>query len=57
MLVYLIVLDGWSLLGGNQFVKAERLYKLGWEPTETKKLSLLDSFPETLDQALKEETQ
>ncbi|KAH0828658.1 hypothetical protein J3R83DRAFT_3020 [Lanmaoa asiatica] len=45
---------GWSLLGGNQFVKPERLYKLGWEPTETKKLSLLDSFPEALEQALKE---
>lgn len=47
-------LDGWSLLGGNQFVKAERLYKLGWEPAETKKLSLLDSFPETIEQALRE---
>ncbi|KAF8554484.1 hypothetical protein OG21DRAFT_1412496 [Imleria badia] len=45
---------GWSLLGGNFFVKSERLYKLGWEPTETKKLSLLDSLPGALEQALKE---
>jgi hypothetical protein len=46
--------DGWSLLGGNQFVKPERLYKLGWEPTETKKLSLLDSITDAIEQALKE---
>ncbi|KAI9566146.1 hypothetical protein HD554DRAFT_1227411 [Boletus coccyginus] len=45
---------GWSLLGGNLFVKPERLYKLGWEPTETKKLSLLDSLPDAIKEALKE---
>ncbi|KIJ62245.1 hypothetical protein HYDPIDRAFT_114722 [Hydnomerulius pinastri MD-312] len=45
---------GWSLLGGNQFVKAERLARLGWEPVETKKLPLLESFPDALDEALKE---
>ncbi|KAG6373058.1 hypothetical protein JVT61DRAFT_7119 [Boletus reticuloceps] len=46
---------GWSLLGGNQSVKPERLYKLGWEPTESKKLSLLDSIPEAVDQVLKDQ--
>ncbi|KAF8443915.1 hypothetical protein L210DRAFT_3643493 [Boletus edulis BED1] len=46
---------GWSLLGGNQFVKPERLYKLGWEPTESTKLSLLDSIPEAVDQVLKDQ--
>jgi len=40
---------GWSLLGGNQFVKPERLAKFGWEPVETRKLSLLDSIPATVD--------
>ncbi|KAH7890435.1 hypothetical protein F5I97DRAFT_1826579 [Phlebopus sp. FC_14] len=45
---------GWSLLGGNQFVKAERLAKLGWDPVETKKLPLLESFPEALEAALAE---
>ncbi|KIM51616.1 hypothetical protein SCLCIDRAFT_142918, partial [Scleroderma citrinum Foug A] len=45
---------GWSLLGGNQFVKPQRLAKLGWEPVETKKLSLLDSLPRMIDVALEE---
>ncbi|KIJ16255.1 hypothetical protein PAXINDRAFT_114072 [Paxillus involutus ATCC 200175] len=44
---------GWSLLGGNQFVKSQRLAKLGWEATETKKLPLLESFPDALEEALK----
>ncbi|KAH7920849.1 NAD(P)-binding protein [Leucogyrophana mollusca] len=43
---------GWSLLGGNQFSKPERLARLGWEPVETRKLSLADSFPAALDAAL-----
>lgn len=47
-------IDGWSLLGGNQFVKPQRLAKLGWEPVETKKLSLLDSLPRMIDVALEE---
>lgn len=35
------------------FVKPERLSKLGWEPTETKKLSLLESLPEAIEEVLK----
>lgn len=43
---------GWSLLGGNLFVKPERLAKLGWEPVETKKAPLLESLPSMIDVAL-----
>ncbi|KAI6044884.1 hypothetical protein EDC04DRAFT_2599235 [Pisolithus marmoratus] len=43
---------GWSLLGGNLFVKPERLAKLGWEPIETKKVPLLESLPSMIDAAL-----
>ncbi|KAH7915557.1 hypothetical protein BJ138DRAFT_1141601 [Hygrophoropsis aurantiaca] len=43
---------GWSLLGGNQFSRPDRLARLGWEPVETRKLSLADSFPAALDAAL-----
>ncbi|KAG6331139.1 hypothetical protein ID866_7947, partial [Astraeus odoratus] len=43
---------GWSLLGGNQWVKPQRLAKLGWEPVETKRVSLLESLPGMLDVAL-----
>ncbi|KAI6004383.1 hypothetical protein F5J12DRAFT_893474 [Pisolithus orientalis] len=43
---------GWSLLGGNLFVKPERLAKLGWEPVETKKTPLLESLPSMIDAAL-----
>lgn len=52
--LFILSLDSWSLLGGNQFVKPERLYKLGWESTETKRSSLLDSLPDAIEQALKE---
>ncbi|KAL4063786.1 hypothetical protein V8B97DRAFT_2020705 [Scleroderma yunnanense] len=45
---------GWSLLGGNLFVKPQRLAKLGWEPVETKKNSLLDSLPGMIDVALEQ---
>ncbi|KAF9476477.1 NAD(P)-binding protein [Pholiota conissans] len=42
---------GWKLLGGNHRVTAERLKKLGWEATESKKVSLLESLPEEVDMA------
>ncbi|KIK80071.1 hypothetical protein PAXRUDRAFT_36289 [Paxillus rubicundulus Ve08.2h10] len=38
-------LDGWSFLGGNRFLKPQRLAKLGWEATASKILPLLESFP------------
>jgi len=44
---------GWSLLGGNQFAKPERLAKLGWEPTETLKHPLLETMPAAVDEAWK----
>ncbi|KDQ57883.1 hypothetical protein JAAARDRAFT_57706 [Jaapia argillacea MUCL 33604] len=45
---------GWSLLGGNLFAKPERLARLGWEPTETMKISLMESLPLDIDVALRE---
>ncbi|EGN97180.1 hypothetical protein SERLA73DRAFT_183827 [Serpula lacrymans var. lacrymans S7.3] len=45
---------GWSLLGGNQFAKPQRLARLGWEPTETAKLSLMDSFPDAIEALLED---
>ncbi|KAA1467186.1 NAD(P)-binding protein [Dentipellis sp. KUC8613] len=45
---------GWSLLGGNQFTKPERLARLGWVPKHSAELSLLDSFPAAIDVALQE---
>ncbi|KAL0575216.1 hypothetical protein V5O48_006755 [Marasmius crinis-equi] len=44
---------GWSLLGGNQITRPGKLFKLGWEPTETKKLSLMDSITDEIELALK----
>ncbi|TCD63855.1 hypothetical protein EIP91_004869 [Steccherinum ochraceum] len=42
---------GWSLLGGNHFCNSDRLAKLGWEPTESKKHGLIETLPECLDEA------
>ncbi|TCD65980.1 hypothetical protein EIP91_001927 [Steccherinum ochraceum] len=44
---------GWSLLGGNQYAKPERLAKLGWKPTETLKHSLLETMHAAVDEAWK----
>ena len=46
-------IDGWSLLGGNQFAVPKRLERLGWEPVWSRKLSLLDSMPAAVDEAWK----
>lgn len=43
---------GWSLLGGNQFSKPERLLRFGWEPVYSSKLSLIDSMAGAIDTAL-----
>ncbi|RDB15631.1 hypothetical protein Hypma_004030 [Hypsizygus marmoreus] len=43
---------GWSLMGGNQIVTSHRLRRLGWEPVETKKKSLMESLPEELELAI-----
>ncbi|PFH46826.1 hypothetical protein AMATHDRAFT_43342 [Amanita thiersii Skay4041] len=45
---------GWFIFGGNQNVTAKRLKKFGWEPTETKKLSLMDSLPAEMEIAMKD---
>ncbi|KAF8954259.1 hypothetical protein BDZ97DRAFT_1677262 [Flammula alnicola] len=42
---------GWRLLGCNHRVSAERLKKLGWEATESRKISMMDSLPEEVDMA------
>ncbi|KAK0206697.1 hypothetical protein DFS33DRAFT_1372937 [Desarmillaria ectypa] len=42
---------GWSLLGGSQYAKVNRLYTLGWEPLKSRKLSLLESLPMELEVA------
>ncbi|KAK0461987.1 uncharacterized protein EV420DRAFT_139887 [Desarmillaria tabescens] len=42
---------GWSLLGGSQYAKTNRLYTLGWEPLESRKLSLMESLPMELEAA------
>ncbi|KAH8088956.1 hypothetical protein BXZ70DRAFT_501495 [Cristinia sonorae] len=44
---------GWSLLGGNQFAKPERLARLGWIPTETLRQPLLEALPAAVDEAWK----
>ncbi|CAL1703431.1 unnamed protein product [Somion occarium] len=44
--------DGWSLFGGNQFSKPQRLARLGWEPVETKKHPMLSILKESVDAAL-----
>lgn len=43
--------DGWSLFGGSQYAKVKRLYTLGWEPLESRKLSLMESLPTELEVA------
>ncbi|KAF7319167.1 hypothetical protein HMN09_00253200 [Mycena chlorophos] len=45
---------GWSLLGGNQFARPERLATLGWEPVETAKQDMMASLPLMIEQALSE---
>ncbi|KAF8164777.1 hypothetical protein B0H34DRAFT_779869 [Crassisporium funariophilum] len=42
---------GWILMGGSHRVNPQRLKKLGWEATETKKKSLLESLTEELELA------
>ncbi|EIW83626.1 NAD(P)-binding protein [Coniophora puteana RWD-64-598 SS2] len=42
----------WLTFGGNQILSSDRLYALGWEPTETKKQSLIDNLPEAVDALL-----
>lgn len=39
-------------MGGNQIVVSQRLKRLGWEPTETKKKSLMEFLPEELELAI-----
>jgi len=45
----------WLLLGSNHRASPQRLKRLGWEPTETKKFSLLQSLPLEVEVALQEE--
>ncbi|KAI0343440.1 NAD(P)-binding protein [Trametopsis cervina] len=40
---------GWSLLGGNMYVKADRLARLGWKPVHSNTASLLDTLPEAIN--------
>lgn len=40
------ILDSWSLMGRNKIVISLRLKRLGWEPTETKKETLMEYLPE-----------
>ncbi|PBL02702.1 NAD(P)-binding protein [Armillaria gallica] len=42
---------GWSLFGGSQYAKVKRLYTFGWEPLESRKLSLMESLPTELEVA------
>ncbi|KAF8185146.1 hypothetical protein BJ912DRAFT_880746 [Pholiota molesta] len=42
---------GWKLLGCNHRVTAERAKKLGWEATESMKVSLFDTLAEEIDMA------
>ncbi|EIW83617.1 NAD(P)-binding protein [Coniophora puteana RWD-64-598 SS2] len=42
----------WWAYAGNQIVRPDRLYALGWEPTETKKQGPIDSLPEAMEIAL-----
>ncbi|KAK7026869.1 hypothetical protein VNI00_015411 [Paramarasmius palmivorus] len=43
---------GWSLFGGNLLARPERLLRLGWQPTETAKTSLMGSLPVELEYAM-----
>ncbi|KAK1225097.1 hypothetical protein PQX77_011966 [Marasmius sp. AFHP31] len=45
--------DCWSLMAGNHIARPQRLFKLGWEPTETKKTSLMDSLGDEIELALR----
>lgn len=40
---------GWSRVGGSEWAKSERLYRLGWEPVESRKLTILESLPAELE--------
>ncbi|KIY67803.1 NAD(P)-binding protein [Cylindrobasidium torrendii FP15055 ss-10] len=42
---------GWCSLGGNQIGSADRLRKLGWEPVESRKISVFESMPLELEVA------
>ncbi|KDR74353.1 hypothetical protein GALMADRAFT_227416 [Galerina marginata CBS 339.88] len=44
----------WRALGGNNRAKPQRLERLGWEATETKKVSLLASLPQEIEVILDE---
>ncbi|KAF4615950.1 hypothetical protein D9613_011389 [Agrocybe pediades] len=46
---------GWVLLGGNHRVKASRMKRLGWTPSESRKISLLESLPTEVQIALRED--
>lgn len=41
--------DGWSLMGANMIAVGHRLQRVGWEPTETRKKSLMESLPEEME--------
>ncbi|KAJ8082848.1 hypothetical protein PM082_008705 [Marasmius tenuissimus] len=43
----------WSLMAGNHIARPQRLFKLGWEPTETKKTSLMNSLGDEIELALR----
>ncbi|KAL1717605.1 hypothetical protein EV715DRAFT_292098 [Schizophyllum commune] len=40
---------GWSRVGGSEWAKSERLYRLGWEPVESRKRTILQSLPDELE--------
>ncbi|KDR74351.1 hypothetical protein GALMADRAFT_70749 [Galerina marginata CBS 339.88] len=44
----------WRLLASNNRVKPQRMKRLGWEATETKKISLLESLPREVEVAFEE---
>uniref|UniRef100_A0A0W0FRM0 NAD-dependent epimerase/dehydratase domain-containing protein n=1 Tax=Moniliophthora roreri TaxID=221103 RepID=A0A0W0FRM0_MONRR len=45
---------GWSMFGGNLLARSEKLLRLGWEPTETKKIPLLETLAEEVELAAQE---
>ena len=44
--------EWWKVYGGNQIVHPDRLYALGWEPTETKKQGPIENLSQAVEVAL-----
>lgn len=47
--------DGWSLLGGGMYAKADRLARTGWKPIEADRITLMENLPAMIDAALEDD--